>query len=177
MNIRKAILNLHLILSGLFIPFLIIIPLSGSLYLLNIKGPVEKQEVLRVHTLSPIEDKEVFFRSLFKDNQIDFDFEYIKENPNELIFRPANRIHYTAKIVDGEVIVTKITPSVLNRMMELHKGHGPKISKYIGSAFGIALMLLLLTGVYLSWTVKSYRKTLITSFAVGFVALALLFML
>lgn len=175
MNIRKTILNLHLILSGLFIPFLIIIPLSGSLYLLNIKGEVEKQEVLRVHTVAPIEDKELFFRSLFKDNQIDFDFEYIKENPNELIFRPANRVHYTAKIIDGEVIVTKITPSLLNRLMELHKGHGPRIARYYEAAFGTALMLLLLTGLYLSWTVKNYRKILGISFVVGLAALVLLF--
>lgn len=175
MNIRKAILNLHLILSGLFIPFLIIIPLSGSLYLLNVKGTAEKQEVLRVHTLNPIEDKEVFFRSLFKDNQIDFDFEYIKENPNELIFRPANRVHYTARIVDGEVIVTKITPSLLNRLMELHKGHGPRIAKYYEAAFGISLILLLLTGIYLAWTVKSYRKIIGVSFLVGLIALIALF--
>lgn len=172
---RKLMLNLHLVLSGLFIPFLIIIPLSGSLYLLNVKGTAEKQEVLRVHTISPIEDKEAFFRSLFKDNQIDFDFEYIKENPGELIFRPANRVHYTAKIIDGEVIVTKVTPSILNRMMELHKGHGPRIAKYYEAAFGTALMLLLLTGIYLAWTVKNYRKVVGISFLAGLAALLALF--
>lgn len=170
---RSLLLNIHLVLSALFIPFLLIIPLSGSLYLLGVKGEVNKTEVMRVEAQVPAElkDKEAFFKTFFAEQKIDFDFEYIRETPAELIFRPTTRDYYTATVKDGSITLFAVKPSMLAKLMELHKGHGPQKMKKLEAAFGISLILILLTGLWLALTVPKYRKLTVISTMVGLVLL------
>lgn len=173
---RSLILNIHLVLSSIFIPFLLIIPLSGSLYLLGVKGDVTKTEVMTIEATLPneLKAKEAFFRNFFTVNNIDYSFEYIRETPNSLIFRPATKDHYTAEIKEGTVTLYEMKPSLLSRIMELHKGHGPQIMKKFEAAFGASLILILLTGLWLALTVPRYRKITLISAAIGLVALGIL---
>jgi len=172
---RSLLLNIHLILSSLFIPFLLVIPLSGSLYLLGIKGEVTKTQILQLEGSVPasVTDKEIYFRTLFSDKKIDFDFEYIKETPAELIFRPTTKDFYTAVIKDGTITLFAAKPSMLSKIMELHKGHGPQKMKKFEAAFGIALILILITGLWLALTVGKFRKLTFISFGFGLVLLGL----
>ena len=85
-----------------------------------------------------------------------------------MLFRSTTRTHFmAAKANDNELIVYKIEPNLLKRMIELHKGHGPRMMRWFETAFGLALILTTLSGLWLAWTVKPYRNTTLISFAVG----------
>jgi len=173
---RALVLKVHLILSAVFIPLLLLVPLSGSLYLLGIKGDSEKTEVLTFAADVPSAEAEkvLFFRRFFEEQKIDFDFEYIKETPAELIFRPTSRDHYTAKRKDGRWTLVQVRPSLLAKLMELHKGHGPQRLKYVEAVFGIALILVLSSGLWLALSVAKYRRLTLASALSGALLFALL---
>ena len=173
---RKLWIYVHLILAAFFMPFLLLMPISGTGYLLDFKGSQEKTEAFRLNEIpsEPGSEQEAFFREEFKKNGIDFDFEYIRGSKTNLIFRPATRVHYTASKDEaaGQWVVTKVDPSLMSRMIELHKGHGPRIMRWFEVAFGIALILTTLSGLWLAWTVKPYRTATIVSFGLGALAIA-----
>ncbi len=170
---RSTLVTLHLGLSALFMPFLLILPLSGGLYLLDIKGEQAKVEAFKIAGPVPGENTDAFFREQFKANNIDFDFEYIRVNNNDFTFRPSSRVHYMATKSEAGATVYKLEPDILRRFMEIHKGHGPKIIRWLETAFALALILVTVSGIYLAVTVPAYRKILGGGFAVGLIIMLL----
>lgn len=167
---RKTMIYLHLGLASLFMPMLLLMPFTGAMYLWGFQGDQKKSAAFEISEVVPTEtsEQEKFFRDQFKNKGIEFNFEYIKANKNEFIFRPQSRNHYVAnKADDGKWIVSKMEPNLLRRMIELHKGHGPKIMRIFESIFGISLILTTLSGLWLAWNVKPYRKITVVSFVVG----------
>ena len=164
---RRTMIVLHLGLATLFLPFMLVIPLSGGLYLLDIKGEQTKSEAFRIEQLPPTEKPEDFFRQQFKERGIDFDFEYIRASKDDFIFRPSTRVHYMASKAGDAVVVYKLEPDFVKRMIEIHKGHGPLIIRWLQVAFALALILVTLSGVYLAYIVPSYRKIMGLCFGVG----------
>jgi hypothetical protein len=62
------------------------------------------------------------------------------------------------------VIVLERTPSVLRALIELHKGHGPKLFVWMQKVMALALLLILLSGLVLGYLSPVLRsKTLFTS--------------
>lgn len=162
-------INVHLIIAALFLPLLLMMPMTGALYIWGFKGEVKKTEAFTISEPVPTETKEqeAFFRKHFAAQNLDYDFEYIKVNKTDYIFRPASRVHYLGATVDGNVVMTKADPSLLARLIELHKGHGPVAMRWFESIFGICLVLVTLSGLWLAVTVPTYRKATIISFVIG----------
>lgn len=168
--------NVHLILAALFMPLLLMMPLSGGLYLLDVKGDQQKTEAFRIPLSEVPADKsvqEAFFRDQFKKQSLDFDFEYVRSTETDFIFRPTTRTHYVATKAGEDLIFQKIVPDLQKRMIELHKGHGPRMMRWFEVLFGLALILTTLSGLWLAWTVKPYRRTTLISFGIGLAFLIL----
>ncbi len=176
MNSRQLMIQIHLILAALFMPLLLMMPLTGSLYILGSQGDQVKTEAFKIQETAPSDEKEreQFFRDQFSKQGIDFDFQYIRATKTDFVFRPTSRLHYVATI-DGDqgMTVFKIEPNLLKRMIEVHKGHGPLAMRWFEALFGLALILTTLSGLWLAWTVKKYRVITLTSFSVGVVIIAL----
>ncbi len=166
---RLTWIYLHLGLASLFMPFMLLMPITGGLYLLGESGEMKKSEAFMIEGRAPDSDREVFFRDQFKSRGLDFDFEYIRESGKDFTFRPSSRIHYSATQMDNGIQVFRLEPSWLKRLVEIHKGHGPQLLKWIQVAFSLTLILVALSGVYLAWLVPAYRKVMGLSFAVGLV--------
>lgn len=173
MNTRKIMTYAHLILAALFMPMLLNMPITGSLYILGYKGSEVKTEAFTVANTLPAdtEQHEQYFRDQFKQEGIDYDFEYIRSTATDFIFRPTTQTYYVASNKDGNLVFTHVEPSFLKRLIELHKGHGPVAMRWFSVAFGMALILTTLSGVWLAWTVKPYRKATLISFGVGVLAI------
>ena len=166
---RQKIISIHVLLSSFFLPFLFLMPLSGGLALLKETGEVEKTPAFTINEPLPTEtaQMEAFFRDQFQKNELPFEFEYIRVNGNDLTFRPSSRIHYVATRSEGITTVFRADPSLLRRIMEVHKGHGPKFVKWIEIAFGLALLLVTVSGLTLALSVKTYRKLVAIAFITG----------
>jgi hypothetical protein len=172
---RKFWINLHLVLASLFLPFLLLMPLTGGLYLLRFPGEQVKTAAFSVSASIPSEEKamEAFFREEFQKQGIEYDFEYIRKSGSNYIFRPTTRTHYTASEESGLIAFTRVEPDLLKRMIELHKGHGPRVMRTVEIAFGVSLILVTLSGIWLALNVPTYRRTMLISFGIGTVIIAL----
>lgn len=167
---RQKIISVHLWLSSFFLPMLFLIPATGALMLLKTSGDTERVVAFEISDTLPdqAEEHEPFFREQFKKNNVDFDFEYIRYSGADFIFRPTSRIHYVAvKSETNSLSMYRVTPNLLKRLTEIHKGHGPAFIKWVEIAFGAALLLITISGLWLALTVPAYRRQTLIAFGVG----------
>ena len=166
---RKLIITIHLYLAAFFTPILLITVVSGGLYLLGIKGEVEReltyQGVPGEFDITS-EDIEGEIREFMLSKEIDYQFEYIKGGGNKYFTRPTSRDYYVFKVKHGQMDVIKQKPDFMKRLVELHKGHGPTLFKHFQKIMALGLVLILITGFYLGVTSPMLRKkTLLISSA------------
>ena len=169
---RATVVKMHLALASLFLPFLLLIPLSGGLYLVGEKGEQIKTEAFKIEANIPSENQADFFRQQFKERGLDFDFEEIKSSGIDLTFRPSSRVHYMATMSDNGATVYKLEPDLIRRLMEIHKGHGPQLIKWLQTAFALAIVLVTLSGFYLAINIPAYAKTMGICFGLGLLLVA-----
>jgi hypothetical protein len=170
MKTRNFAVKTHLILASALMPFLLIMPLSGVFHLIGIKETTVNEHAFTISDPVPTDTKakELFFNEQFKINKIDFKFEYIKDTGKELIFRPTSKTYYTAiSQPDGLVNVYKSQPNLPKKLIELHKGHGPRLMRTLEIIFGFALIIIALSGVWIALVTKPYRKPMAISFLIG----------
>lgn len=163
---RNLWVQIHLVLVGLFFPLMIIMPLSGTAYLLGNKGTVTKTDAFTVED-SFTKDAESIRKILKKEN-VDFDFEYVKDRGNHAVLRPSTRTHYEVYPAEPTgMTFKKVEPSWIKILQELHFGHGPKLVKQIQIFFGIAFFMVILSGFVLTLGLKKMKPLFYLSTAVG----------
>jgi len=148
---RKTIMTLHLYLAAFFAPIMLIVAVSGGLYLLGIKGEMVKGEAILlpgvVFDAEDTDEKAVQVRLALADAGLDSDFEYLRERGAMMMTRPTSRDFYEIMPVEGGVQVTPVSPDFVAAMMELHMGHGPGLFRILEQLMAAGLILTLLTGV------------------------------
>lgn len=163
---RTHWIKIHLVLVGFFFPLMIIMPLSGTAYLLGNKGTLSKSDAFTVEkdfTKDPAAIREVI-----KAQNLDFDFEYVKDRGDHVVLRPSTRTHYEVhKTDDGKMNFKKVEPSLIKILQELHFGHGPKLVKNIQIIFGIAFFLVIASGFVLTLGLKAMGTLFYLSTAIG----------
>ena len=176
---RKFILNIHLYLAAFFLPFLLLMPMTGVSYLLGEKGSKVSSIEFSVEQVPPVDifERDNWIHDKFKENDIKFDWEYIKTNQKDLILRPSSRDHYIVSVQDNKTDFIKIEPNLLLKLIELHKGHGPKLFKNLQIIAGIALILLTFSGIFLSFFIRSLPKKFLLPLIIGSVVTALVIMI
>lgn len=63
--------------------------------------------------------------------------------------RPTSRTYYQLKQTSDGIEVARMEPSLQAAMMELHKGHGPGLFKWLGKLLAVALVFIMLSGLWL----------------------------
>lgn len=168
---RPTLIKIHLALASFFLAFLVIMPISGTGYLLGFKGETSKK--LAFTTSTKLENNKDYFKSELKKQNIDFHFEYIKNKGNSYILRPSNREHYVAVKNQDSVGFYLYQPNLMAKLVELHKGHGPTLFKRLETIFGVGLILVTLSGLYLIFGLQRYYKLVAISFGSGLIILFL----
>src|SRR5690606_25805690 len=167
---RKTLIEIHLYLALFFMPFLLMMPITGVGYLLGQKGASEQAVIFTVNESVPSKDiRAAWIKKQFSANNIDFSWEEIKESGETLILRPSSEDHYVLNMTDGQTQFIKVEPNFMLKMIELHKGHGPSWFKVLEEMFGVGLLLVSFSGVWLAFGMKAYRKKIIIPFAAGMI--------
>ena len=149
---RALLIKLHLYFSAFFAAAIVLVAVSGGLYLIGIKGTIEQTPVGTLATgqqllQDPSEaNVQAALASLGVD---DFEFEYVKQKGSQLITRPTTRAFYTLDISGDEAVVHYNEPSLQKRMIELHMGHGPTAYKSYQKVFAAGMLFIILTGLWL----------------------------
>ena len=149
---RALLIKLHLYCSAFFAAAIVLVAVSGGLYLIGIKGTIEQTPVGTLATgqqllLDPSEAK--VQAALVTLGVSDFEFEYVKQKGSQLITRPTTRPFYTLDISGEEAVVRYNEPSLQKRMIELHMGHGPTAYKAYQQVFAAGMLFIILTGLWL----------------------------
>ena len=174
---RKLIITIHLALAAFFSPILIITGISGGLYLISEKGNIESQQIYENNNTNfsfGAENRENSIRTFMKEQNIDYDFEYVKGNNSFAITRPTSKLHYSFQLKNNQLVVNKRTPDFVASIIELHKGHGPTLFKTFQKLMAIGLFFILISGLYLGLTSPIYRNKTIAISGVGLITFILL---
>lgn len=168
---RPLLIKIHLYLSAFFAPFLLLMAITGTCYLLGYKGSVDKQLVSKIATNGvELDQKQV--EEHIKKIAPEYSYEYIKVKPGVFYTRPTTRTYYEIKKRPGnEYAVFKATPNFLASIIEVHKGHGPKLLKLLEKVLGFVLILILISGVWLALQLKRDRKVTLVLVGSGFLVL------
>lgn len=149
---RALLIKLHLYCSAFFAAAIILVAVSGGLYLIGIKGTIEQTPVGTLATgqqLSEDPSGANVQAALASLGVSDFEFEYVKQKGSQLITRPTTRPFYTLDISGDEAVVHFNEPSLQKRMIELHMGHGPTAYKTYQKVFAAGMLFIILTGLWL----------------------------
>jgi hypothetical protein len=152
--------------------------ITGTSYLFGYKGQVEKTLVQEGIFLPATSEKNEVIKDLLSDIDQDYSYETLKDRGSAIQTRPTTRQYYEFKKTSSETFsLYKAKPNLLSRIIEVHKGHGPALLKYLEKALGISLFFIVLTGLIMSLMMKPrFRPFLLTS-ASGAIILLLLFFL
>ena len=165
---RALLIKLHLYLSAFFSAAIILVAVSGGLYLIGIKGSVEQAPVNILDggkTLLADPSHDAVSQVLNRAGVTGFEFEYVKQKGTQLITRPTTRPFYTLDVREDEITVQYNEPSLQKRMIELHMGHGPGAYKTYQQVFAAGMLFIMLSGLWLG--LSSARLRLSTALVSG----------
>lgn len=174
---RTLLIKLHLYLSAFFSAAIILVAVSGGLYLIGIKGSVEQAPVNILdggRTLMADPSRDAVSQALNRAGVSGFEFEYVKQKGAQLITRPTTRPFYTLDIQEDEITVRYNEPSLQKRMIELHMGHGPTAYKRYQQVFAAGMLFIMLSGLWLG--LSSARLRLSTALISGSGLITFLFL-
>lgn len=175
---RKLLVSAHLFLAAFFAPFLILIAMTGGLYLLGEKGTLRYTPIahLEMQTLEsqqrPLPEH---LTALLQQAGVDnYTVRDIKVSGDTIISYPSSRDYYQFKLNTTGVEIARVSPNFLASSLALHKGHGPALFIYFEKALAIALLLVVLSGLWLGFQSPKLRKTMFMNFAAGAIVFVLL---
>jgi len=175
---RKLLITIHMYLSAFFAPAVLLVAISGGLYLLGVKGQVEQESIYSSQEAT-LDTQSASLKSdvatlLAKAGVQDYSFEYVKTKGSTLYTRPTSADHYVITLQDDGVEIVHASPSLQSRMVELHKGHGPTLFKTFQKAFALGLVLIILTGLWLGISAARLRKSTLLTAGAGAAVFVLL---
>ena len=180
-KLRKNLINLHLLFAGFLAPMFILVAVSGGLYLIGDKGefksaPIALPAGAALDFKSPTIEGDV--KALLASAGIDHKFGYVKARGATTIhLRPTNRTYLEFKQTPQGLMANRVVPSFQGSMIELHKGHGPKLFKTYQKFVALGLIGVVLGGVFVGLLSAAYRRKTLLALCVGtllFLILALL---
>ncbi|MAT93627.1 MAG: hypothetical protein CME59_13600 [Halioglobus sp.] len=175
---RKLLITLHMYLSAFFAPAVLLVAISGGLYLVGIKGEVKQDVVYRADGMSIDSDsatlKADVTELLASAGVQAYNFEYVKVKGSSLYTRPSSADHYIINIEPTGLEVVHARPNLQSRLIELHKGHGPTAFKTFQKIFAAGLVLIILSGLWLGISAARLRRSTSLTLAAGALVFALL---
>ncbi|MDP7319584.1 MAG: PepSY domain-containing protein [Bacteriovoracaceae bacterium] len=168
---RLTLIKIHLYFSGLTLIFMSLMALSGSLHFLIGDEAEDKALIKSINVTQQINKnklKDLFIKEL---TQIDstYQYDYIKGSKSSLMSRPTTRTYYTIHLQNTKAKIHKHEPSLRKTLMELHKGHGARVTRFILGILGIAAIGAALSGLWLGLSSKAFRKITILTTVSGII--------
>jgi hypothetical protein len=174
---RKLLITIHLYLSAFLAPAILLVAISGGLYLLGIKGTVEEEAIYQSEaTLDSASAslKEDVGAVLASAGVTSYSFEYVKVKDSTLYTRPTSSEHYIIRQDAAGLEVFHARPSLQSRLIELHKGHGPTAFKTFQKVFAAGLVAIILSGLWLGLSATRLRRPTAVALAAGGLVFGLL---
>jgi hypothetical protein len=175
---RRLFITVHMYLSSFFAVAVLLVAVSGGLYLLGQKGQVEKTVVASLPKAEfslPESASKADVEALLSAAGIEgFDFEYVRQSGSRAFTRPTSRLHYIVDASGEAIEITRGEPSFQARMMELHKGHGPTAFKTFQKVFALGMVFIIVSGLLLGLSAARLRRSTLITAGAGALVFAVL---
>ena len=171
LKLRRLLITLHLWIAGLLAPAFLVVAVSGGLDMAGLE-PSVRQSPLALPADTRLDfgsdDIEQQVRDLLDAQGVDIDFEYIRGSNNWAMTRPPTRtfVRFEAG-PQGSIEATINRPNLQYALMELHKGHGPRLYRLYQVVVALALFLAVIGGVTVGLLARNYRKPTLIATLVG----------
>ncbi len=106
-------------------------------------------------------------RAILKAANVDMKFEYLKIRGTSFETRPTSRTHVKFKPTPNGLTATLNKPNFQKAMMEVHKGHGPKILRTYHKFVALTLFLVIFGGIMIGILSKAYRRKTVAALGLG----------
>ncbi|WP_068547387.1 PepSY domain-containing protein [Thalassotalea crassostreae] len=168
---KKTIIKIHLYTAAFLLPIILMISISGGLYLFGFKGttentPIDIQSGYQFDRNSNDLDAEV--KKLLSTHGFNSDFEYLKQGGNNIYTRPTSKQSFVVTATESSLKLTKVEPDFIKTLVELHKGHGPTAFKTLQKFTAFGLVLILISGLIAALMNKRNRKVVGVTMSAGF---------
>ncbi len=176
-KLRRLLVTLHLIFAGLLTPAFLLVAITGGNYLLGNKGSIERTSIALNQGASlnfksnSLEDD---VRKLLVANNIDHKFEYVKNRGTTIQLRPTSKTYIEMKQTPNGLTADWMKPSLQAGLMELHKGHGPKLFKTYSKLVALGLIGVVLGGFLVGILAKAYRRKTLLATGIGTIVFIIL---
>ena len=178
LKLRRLLIQIHLYLAGFLAPGFLLVAISGGMDLAGFDARTTETAIelpagadLDFSSDTIVED----VRALLETTGTNVNFEYIRGRGNSAMTRPTSHDFVRFEKSAGGLTATLNEPNLQYSLMELHKGHGPRIFRTYQIVAPIALFLVVIGGLAVGLLARAYRRPTIVSAAIGtigFVALA-----
>lgn len=168
---RQTLVTIHLYLAAFLTPIVLMIAISGGLYLFGLKGTSVSTQVYQGDASEfdfKSADSKAAVDDLFSHIGIEHDFEYTKGSSTSLVTRPTSRDYYVIAARGDSLTVTLEQPDLIKRIVELHKGHGPGLFKTLQKITAFGLVFIFVSGLWIAWKTPPMRNTMATTAGAGF---------
>ncbi|WP_417319045.1 hypothetical protein [Emcibacter sp.] len=177
LKLRRFLVLAHLYLAAFLAPAFLLMAISGGMHVAGFKEevtrtPIELPAGTMLDPKSPTLEEDV--RSLLAAQNIDVDFEYIKDRGNNFLTRPTSRTFVEFEVGEDSMQATLNEPDWQYSLMELHMGHGPRIFRTYLIAVGSVLFLSVVGGLLVGLLAPNYRRPTIITAIIGTAATAFL---
>ncbi len=170
-KLRQFLVTVHLLFAAFMTPAFFLVAISGGLYLFGNKGQTMAQ-MIELPASAALDFKsdtlDADVRALLADAGITHRFEYVKTRGNDKIhLRPTSRRYIEMNQTKDGLRAAFMTPNLQGSMIELHKGHGPKLFKLYQKLVAFALIIVVFGGVLVGLLARAYRRKTVISLALG----------
>jgi len=158
-KLRKYLVLAHLWAAGLMAPAFALHAISGGLYLMNIKGEAATERV-----------------ALPANASLDFKSETLEADVRTLLttaLRPTSKTYLEFRQTPQGLSAMRVKPNTVRSMMELHKGHGPKLFKSYQKLVALLLLGVVFGGILVGLLAKAYRRHTIIAVVAGVISFIL----
>jgi len=176
-KLRGYLILAHLWAAAFMAPAFALHAISGGLYLVDQKGTFDRTELslpagaeLDFKSETLIDD----VKDLLDRANIDEDFEYIRDRGSFIQTRPTSEKYVELRQTAEGLTATQVTPDLVGKMIELHKGHGPLVFKTYQKLVAVLLLLVILGGVLVGLAARAYRRQTVIALALGTILFVIL---
>lgn len=176
-KLRKLLILLHLYAAAFMAPAFGLLAITGGLYLVGggekeVSTPLVLPAGTQIDLKSPTVEDDI--RALLASANIDHDFEYLRTRATSAQTRPTSRPYIAFNKTPDGWTATKNKPNLQKAMMEIHKGHGPKILKTYHKIVALMLLGVVFGGIFVGLLAKAYRRKTITALSAGVIIYVML---
>ena len=112
-------------------------------------------------------------RALLQQANLKHNFEYIRNRGTVIQLRPTSKTYLEFRQSPQGLTASRVKPDTVRSMMELHKGHGPKIFKSYQKLVALLLLGVVLGGILVGVLAKAYRRQTTIAVVMGVVVFVL----